>query len=111
MGTMVGKFDYLANEKKMGKGGEECDTWSLGVVKYWMMTGEFPEFDVMRNVVLPPSKNFSVSDKVFFKESLRQNPKERKALNALTITKPPISKMAAYYGIPESQFKIGPATI
>jgi hypothetical protein len=71
------------------------------------LTGEFPEFDAMKNVVLPPSKNFTVNDKTFFKECIRLNPKERKSLNALTITPPPVAKIAAYYKIPESQVKSG----
>lgn len=45
MSRMMSTPDYLAPEKKQGRPTETSDVWSVAAVKYWLLTGEFPEFD------------------------------------------------------------------
>ena len=42
MSTLAGTAYFISPEILVGKYGKECDMWSLGVLMYMLLSGEYP---------------------------------------------------------------------
>lgn len=89
MKTIEGTHQYIAPEVYSGSYNFMCDYWSLGVLVYYMLTGEMPiegdnEEDAQKNTLAwefnirdPAIKGVSVYAKEFLKKLLCKDPTKR----------------------------------
>ena len=61
--TFVGTPNFIAPEVISGKYSKECDIWSIGVLMYYLLSGQYPFLDTDLFVLLDKIKNGRVSFK------------------------------------------------
>jgi calcium-dependent protein kinase len=89
MMSVVGTPYYMAPEVLTRKYGPECDIWAVGVIMYFMLSGEMPftsdnRKDLFRkirkepiNLALPEWEGLSSSSKDLVEKLLIKDPKKR----------------------------------
>lgn len=99
----MSSVDYIAPEKKVsGTVNDKTDVWSLAVVKYWLMTNQFPSVTALGDFQVP--RNISADDGLFLSECLNNSPHKRRTLEDCGIKTANIPRAAIYYDVPESTF-------
>lgn len=61
MKTLVGTPYYVAPEVLLGQYGVECDTWSLGVIMYTLLSGYLPFYGTTPGEVFERIRNGKVT--------------------------------------------------
>ena len=60
----------------------KCDSWSIGVVEYWMAFNEMPKFDSTGTLVINKREKLSKQKLLYFHNVIEKNPNSR--LNILS---------------------------
>lgn len=67
----------VAPEIREGKKSETADTWSLGVLNFFLQHEENPDFDRKGKVIVPSRHQKSVDQLDFYDRCIMQNPSQR----------------------------------